>query len=83
MDDKFYTMDNQTAPSYLVGKIVCYELFKKGGYQTLKRALATGEDDEVFYRFLQNEIGIGKEQFNQWMREKIVLYSKEDIPSLQ
>jgi len=49
----------------------------------LKRALATGEDDEVFYRFLQNEIGIGKEQFNQWMREKIVLYSKEDIPSLQ
>ncbi len=83
MDDKFYTMDNQTSPAYLVGKIVCHELFKKGGYQALKRALATDENDVNFYRFLQNEIGIGKGHFNQWMREKIGLYSMEDVPPLQ
>ena len=83
MDDKFYTMDNQTSPAYLVGKIVCHELFKRGGYQALKRALATDENDVDFYRFLQKEIGIGKGQFSQWMREKIGLYSMEDIPPLQ
>lgn len=83
MDDKFYTMDNQTAPAYLVGKIVCHELFKKDGYQALKRALVAGEDDALFFRFLQNEIGVSKDRFNQWMREKIILYSKEDIPPLQ
>ena len=83
MDDKFYTMDNQTAPSYLVGKIVCYELFKKDGYKALKRALVAGEKDVDFYRFLQSEIGVSHDQFNQWMRGKIELYSKEDIPPLQ
>lgn len=83
MDDQFYTMDNQTAPAYLVGKIVCHELFKKDGFNALKRALVAGEDDVDFFRFLQNEMGINKGQFNQWMREKIVLYSIKDIPSLQ
>ena len=83
MDDKFYTMDNQTAPAYLVGKIVCHELFKKDGYQALKRALVAGEDDVDFYRFLQDEIGIGKSRFSQWMRDKITQYSTEDIPPLQ
>ena len=83
MDDKFYTMDNQTSPAYLVGKIVCHELFKKGGYQALKRALATGKDDSDFYGLLKNEIGIGKDNFNRWLRERISHYSMEDIPSLQ
>jgi hypothetical protein len=83
MDDKFYTMDNQTSPAYLVGKIVCHELFKKGGYQALKRALATGKDDSDFYGLLKNEIGIGKDNFNRWLRERIGLYSMEDIPPLQ
>ena len=83
MDDKFYTMDNQTSPAYLVGKIVCHELFKKGGYQALKRALATGKDDSDFYGLLKNEIGIGKDNFNRWLRERISHYSMEDIPPLQ
>ena len=83
MDDKFYTMDNQTSPAYLVGKIVCHELFKKGGYQALKRALATGKDDSDFYGLLKNEIGIGKDKFSRWLRERIGLYSMEDIPPLQ
>jgi hypothetical protein len=83
MDNKFYTMDNQTSPAYLVGKIVCHELFKKGGYQALKRALATGKDDSDFYGLLKNEIGIGKDNFNRWLRERIGLYSMEDIPPLQ
>ena len=83
MDDKFYTMDNQTSPAYLVGKIVCHELFKKGGYQALKRALATGKDDSDFYGLLKNEIGIGKDNFNRWLRERIGHYSMEDIPPLQ
>ena len=83
MDDKFYTMDNQTSPAYLVGKIVCHELFKKGGYQALKRALATGKDDSDFYGLLKNEIGIGKDNFSRWLRERIGLYSMEDIPPLQ
>ncbi|MCR5130140.1 MAG: hypothetical protein K6C10_01595 [Prevotella sp.] len=83
LDDKFYTMDNQTAPSYLVGKIVCYELFKRGGFQALKRALDSGEEDADFYGFLKKEIGISKVNFNHWLREKIDLYSKEDIPPLQ
>ena len=83
MDNKFYTMDNQTSPAYLVGKIVCHELFKKGGYQALKRALATGKDDSDFYGLLKNEIGIGKDNFNRWLRERISHYSMEDIPPLQ
>ena len=83
MDNKFYTMDNQTSPAYLVGKIICHELFKKGGYQALKRALATGKDDSDFYGLLKNEIGIGKDNFNRWLRERIGLYSMEDIPPLQ
>ena len=83
MDDKFYTMDNQTSPAYLVGKIVCHELFKKGGYQALKRALATGKDDSDFYGLLKNEIGIGKDNFNRWLRERISHYSMEDIPPLE
>lgn len=83
MDDKFYTMDNQTSPAYLVGKIVCHELFKKGGYQALKRALTTGKDDSDFYGLLKNEIGIGKDNFNRWLRERIGHYSMEDIPPLQ
>ena len=83
MDDKFYTMDNQTSPAYLVGKIVCHELFKKGGYQALKRALATGKDDSDFYGLLKNEIGIGKDNFNRWLRERIGLYAMEDIQPLQ
>ena len=83
MDDKFYTMDNQTSPAYLVGKIVCHELFKKGGYQALKRALATGKDDSDFYGLLKNEIGIGKDNFNRWLRERISHYSMEDIPPLK
>ena len=83
MDDKFYTMDNQTSPAYLVGKIVCHELFKRGGYQALKRALATGKDDSDFYGLLKNEIGIGKDNFNRWLRERISHYSMEDIPPLQ
>ena len=83
MDNKFYTMDNQTSPAFLVGKIVCHELFKKGGYQALKRALATGKDDSDFYGLLKNEIGIGKDNFNRWLRERISHYSMEDIPPLQ
>ena len=83
MDDKFYTMDNQTAPSYLVGKIVCHELFKKDGFNALKRALTAGEKSADFYRFLKDEIGVGQDQFDQWMREKIYLYSMKDIPPLQ
>ena len=83
MDNKFYTMDNQTSPAYLVGKIICHELFKKGGYQALKRALATGKDDSDFYGLLKNEIGIGKDNFNRWLRERISHYSMEDIPPLQ
>ena len=83
MDDKFYTIDNQTSPAYLVGKIICHELFKKGGYQALKRALATGKDDSDFYGLLKNEIGIGKDNFNRWLRERISHYSMEDIPPLQ
>ena len=83
MDNKFYTMDNQTSPAYLVGKIVCHEMYKKGGYQALKRALATGKDDSDFYGLLKNEIGIGKDNFNRWLRERIGLYSMEDIPPLQ
>ena len=83
MDDKFYTMDNQTAPSYLVGKIVCHELFKKDGFKTLKRALVAGEKNAEFYIFLKDEIGVGQDQFNQWIREKIDLYSMKDIPPLQ
>jgi hypothetical protein len=58
-------------------------LFKRGGYQALKRALATGKDDSDFYGLLKNEIGIGKDNFNRWLRERIGLYSMEDIPPLQ
>ncbi len=83
MDDKFYTMDNQTAPSYLVGKIVCHEVYKKGGYQALKRALTAGTDDDGFYGFLKKEIGIGQKEFNQWMRDKIKLFTKNNIPPLK
>lgn len=83
MDDQFYTMDNQTAPSYLVGMILCHELYVKGGYKSLKRALECPENDEVFYAFLKREIGIGQEDFNSWMRDKINIYTIKDIPPLQ
>ena len=41
------------------------------------------KDDSDFYGLLKNEIGIGKDNFNRWLRERIGLYSMEDIPPLQ
>ena len=83
MDDSFYTMDNLTAPSYLTGMIICHELFKKDGFLALRRALQAGEKDAELYTFLQDEIGIDKTQFNNWMRERIDFYTKVEIPPLQ
>ena len=79
----FYIMDNQTAPTYLVGKIVCYELYKKGGYDALKRAFNTKPTVEDFFSFLKKEIGIDQKDFNQWMRKQIAKYTTQDIPPLR
>ena len=83
LDSPFYSMDNQTAPAYQVGMVVCNELYKNGGYEALVRAMKAGEDDAVFYAFLKKEIGIGQQDFNKWMRSKIAKYSTEDITPLK
>ena len=83
LDSPFYNMDNQTAPAYQVGMVVCHELYKRGGYAALLRAMKVGEDDTLFYAFLKKEIGIGQQDFNKWMRNKIAKYSNEDIPPLK
>ena len=82
-NSRFYIMDNQTAPTYLVGKIVCYELYKKGGYDALKRAFNTKPTVEDFFTFLKKEIGIDQKDFNQWMRKQIAKYTTQDIPPLR
>lgn len=82
-DDAFYSMDNQTAPSYLVGEIICHELYKRGSYDALKRALNVGASDEKFFAFLKKEIGIGRENFTPWIKKKIAKYTQEDIPALR
>ena len=83
LDSPFYSMDNQTAPAYQVGMVVCNELYKNGGYEALVRAMKAGEDDAVFYAFHKKEIGIGQQDFNKWMRSKIAKYSTEDITPLK
>lgn len=83
LDSPFYSMDNQTAPAYQVGMVICNELYKNGGYEALVRAMKAGEDDAVFYAFLKKEIGIGQQGFNKWMRNKIAKYSTEDITPLK
>ena len=83
LDSPFYSMDNQTAPAYQVGMVICHELYKHGGYETLVRAMKAGEDDEMFYAFLKKEIGIDQKDFNQWMRKQIAKYTTQDIPPLK
>jgi len=82
MEDQFYSMDNQTAPSYLVGKIICFELFKRGGFDALRSVLVAGKKDTAFFAFLKDKIGVSQQDFNQWMRAKIKQYTTEDIPPL-
>ena len=83
LDSPFYSMDNQTAPAYQVGMVICHELYKHGGYEALVRAIKAGDDDVMFYAFLKKEIGIDQKDFNQWMRKQIAKYTTQDIPPLR
>ena len=80
---EFHTMNNQVAPDYSIGMIICHSLYEKGGYKLLKEALIAGNDDDSFFSFLNNKIGVNQKNFNKWIRGQISRYVNEDFPSLQ
>ncbi len=75
----FYRMDNVTSPHYMLGMIICQLTIEKGGLDLLKKGLNYGSSDEDIYRFLDEELGIKRENMNKKFRELISHYSQKGI----
>lgn len=78
-NSKFYTMDNLTAPYYLVGMIICQKTLEVGGVELLKIGLNAGSSDEDVCKFIESNLNIKKHNLNKFIRDEISKYANEDM----
>jgi hypothetical protein len=80
--DSFYSMDNVTSPSYLLGILICQLILEKGGLPLLKKGMKSTPTDETLYKFIETEIGVKQTDLNETLREMIYRYSRENIKKI-
>ncbi len=67
----FNYMDTHTNPQYLIGGLFCEEAIRIGGYEKLKKLFSYGNKEEDFYRAIEKEFNLTKEQAVAFFLEKM------------
>jgi hypothetical protein len=65
---KLQTLDQHTSFSYALGGLVIKLAYEKGGYELVKKFLNLGKSDESFYKSIETNLGIKKENLNSFFR---------------
>ena len=75
---EFYTMDSETNPQYVIGAILCDLIIQHSGKTGLIDAFNNTENDEKLYRLITAITGLSGEDLNQFLRDAIGGYSKNN-----
>ncbi|MFC3417823.1 hypothetical protein [Algoriphagus hitonicola] len=64
-------LDSETAFHYVLGGLIAKKFFEKGGWNLLKELLNSGENDQDYYQFIEQHLGVKQSELNAFLREEL------------
>ena len=69
-------LDPLTAYHYVLGGLIAKRIFEKGGWELIKKFMASGKTDMDYYIAIEKYLGIGKPELNVYLRKELERESK-------
>lgn len=65
------SIDSSTDYRYVLGGYIVQKIFERQGYEGLKKALSGGKEEKDFYRVLEDQLDLKKNELNETLRKWI------------
>jgi len=68
-------LDQETAYHYVLGGLIAKKIQEKGGCPTLRQFVASGTEDEDYYRVIETFLGVERAGLNNYLRAQLSMES--------
>jgi hypothetical protein len=68
-------LDQRTAYHYVLGGLIAKKIQEKGGWPMLRQFMASGTEDEDYYRAIETFLGVERSGLNNYLRAQLAMES--------
>ena len=72
------TIDQYTDYRYVLGGLICKNVYEKGGWEMIKDFMNSGKTDEDYYRAIEKYLGVKREDLDTYLRTELRRIAAED-----